>query len=653
MAWITVSGMLAKPAPSVLPVHGHPALLRKTAAAGFARLDLLAVLAAAIAAWGLASYPLGGYFPSVVALLYLLALRRWPKIWLPAMLGALPVLDFAAFSGRFFFDEFDLFLLVTIAGLAWHRPPVMSATGFAKSALVLLSLLAVSVLLSALRGSYPFPAPDANTFSNYYSPYNALRVGKSLLYGLLLLPFLRDALQDNAGNTYRRIALGMVIGTFAAALVVMWERLSFPGLWNFHSGYRVVGPFSGMHTGGAYVEAYFATAMPFVLWWTLKSRRWLPRTCGAAVFLAGCYAMLVTYARGGYIALGLGISVLLLSLLFRRSAFFRRPHLRSAAIALLLVLATGWFALKDTPMEYRFSIAQRDVGTRTGHWSQILGMMDTDNRSRMFGMGLGSLPYTYYSHSGHDILSAYSFVGGPDNTYLLLSGGDPLYMEQIVDVHDGEEYTLDLSLMSKSEDAELAIPVCRKWMLYATACTWNVVKVGNTEGEWKKFSVAVSTRRFRPQAWYASPTVKLSLLNLNENTLVGVDNVSLRSASGAELIRNGNFEQGMDHWFFAADNHLPWHFKNLWLQVYFEQGWFGLLVFCSLLLCVGWGLLKRYRENAFPFPAIAASLTGFLTVGVVDSLFDFPRMGLMFYLLVACALLWPLPDGAALKPAVP
>ncbi|WP_394778511.1 O-antigen ligase family protein [Undibacterium sp.] len=609
------------------------------------------MLAASVAIWGLASYPLAGWLPALIAAAYVLALRRWPKIWLTAVLAALPVLDFAAFSGRFFFDEFDLMLLVTIAGLAWRRPASARTVVFSRPAQVLLGLFAVSVALSVLRGSYPFPLPDINAFSNYYSPYNALRVGKSLLYALLLLPFLKDALQDNAGNTYRGIALGMVLGTFAAALVVGWERLSFPGLWNFYSGYRVVGPFSGMHTGGAYVEAYFATSMPFVLWWTLKSRRWLPRLTGAAVFLAACYAMLVTYARGGYIALGLGIAVLLLSLLFRRSAFFRRPHLRGAAIALLLVLGVGWFALKDTPMEYRFSIAQKDVGTRTGHWAGILGMMGSDNRTRMFGMGLGTLPYTYYRHSGNDILSAYSFVSEPNNTYLLLSGGDPLYIEQIVDVHGGEEYTLDLSLMSKNDDAELAIPVCRKWMLYATACTWNVIRIGNTGGEWKKFSVAVSTRRFRPQGWYASPTVKLSLLNLNENTLVAVDNVSLRSTSGAELVRNGNFEQGMDHWFFAADNHLPWHFKNLWLQVYFEQGWFGLLVFCGLLLYVGLSLLKRYRENAFPFPPLAASLVGFLTVGVVDSLFDFPRMALMFYLLVACVLLRPSPTVAKAKPA--
>ncbi|MES2103843.1 MAG: hypothetical protein V4634_07465 [Pseudomonadota bacterium] len=592
------------------------------------------------AVWAVAAYPAGNYGLAAAACAYVWILRRWPRVWLPALIAALPVLDFTPFSGRFFFDEFDLLVLLTVAALAWRRPLRKDGYRFSAPALALLALFAASLALSVLIGCAPYPALDANAFSNYYSPYNALRVGKGMLQALLLLPFLRIALQENAGKAYRAIGLGMVLGTLAAALVVIWERLSFPGLWNFYSGYRVVGPFSGMHTGGACVEAYFATAMPFVLWWTLKGRGWA-RAFGAAVFLAACYAMLVTYARGGYVALVLGMAVLLPSLLLRRSAFFRRPHLRGATIALLLVLGAGCFAMKDTPMEYRFSIVQRDVAKRIAHWSRVLEIMGEDARSKMLGMGLGSLPYAYYRSSGADILSAYNFATEQDNTYLVLSGGDPLYFEQLVDVHGGKIYRLELSLKSHSEDAELAVPVCRKWMLYSTACSWNIIRVGDTGGLWKKYAIDINTRRFKQSPWYAAPTVKLSLLNLNENTLIGIDNISLHSASGKELIRNGGFEQGMDHWFFAADNHLPWHFKNLWLQVYFEQGWLGLLIFVGLLLCVGISLLKRYRENIFPFPPVAAALTAFLTVGVVDSLFDFPRMSLLFYLLVACALLRP------------
>lgn len=616
-------------------------------AGGFARTGLLSLLSAGIAAWAVIRYPGGGYWPALAALCYLLVLLRWPRAWLPVLIAALPVLDFAPFSGRFFFDEFDLLVLVTVAGLGWRTAGASASYRFSRPAAVLLCLFAVSVGVSALIGSYPYPALDANAFTNYYSPYNALRVGKGMLYALLLLPFLRAALQENAGRTYRLIALGMVAGTLGAALAVIWERLSFPGLWNFSSGYRVVGPFSGMHTGGAYIEAYFATATPFVLWWTLKSRPWMLRTFGAAVFLAACYAMLVTYARGGYVAWVLGLTILLLSLLFRRSAFFRRPHLRGAAIALMLMLGAGWFALHDTPMEYRFSVVQKDVAKRTAHWSRVLDIMNHDQRSRMLGMGLGSFPYAYYRRDGSEILSAYHFAAEPGNTYLLLSGGDPLYFEQIVDVHGGENYELALSLKSTSEDAELIIPVCRKWMLYATACSWSVVRVGDTGGEWKRYAVNINTRKFRELPWYAAPTVKLSLLNLDENTLIGIDNVSLRSAQGKELIRNGDFEQGMDHWFFASDNHLPWHFKNLFLQIYFEQGWLGLAIFIGILLCLARSLQKRYRENAFPFPPVAAALASFLTVGMVDSLFDFPRMSLMFYLLAACALLRFSPVGSS------
>ena len=49
------------------------------------------------------------------------------------------------------------------------------------------------------------------------------------------------------------------------------------------------------------------------------------------------------------------------------------------------------------------------------------------------------------------------------------------------------------------------------------------------------------------------------------------------------LIRNGDFSKGADYWFFKTHSHLPWHIKNLWVEVLFDQGWFGLATFVGLL----------------------------------------------------------------------
>ena len=45
-------------------------------------------------------------------------------------------------------------------------------------------------------------------------------------------------------------------------------------------------------------------------------------------------------------------------------------------------------------------------------------------------------------------------------------------------------------------------------------------------------------------------------------------------------------------------------------------------------------LIRRRNEAEYPAPLYAAALTGFLMVGVIDSLFDFPRMSMIFYLLL-------------------
>ena len=176
-----------------------------------------------------------------------------------------------------------------------------------------LALFCLSTAAALVIGAWPFPAPGLNGFNHYYSPYNGFRLAKGLAWALLLWPALREELAHDVAKTQRRFALGMGLGVLLAALAVVWERLVFTGLLDFDSGYRVVGLFAAMHTGGAYIEAYFALALPFLAWWTLASRNWPARLAGAAMLALGSYALLVTYARAGYLAAAAGLLVLALA----------------------------------------------------------------------------------------------------------------------------------------------------------------------------------------------------------------------------------------------------------------------------------------------------------------------------------------------------
>ena len=112
------------------------------------------------------------------------------------------------------------------------------------------------------------------------------------------------------------------------------------------------------------------------------------------------------------------------------------------------------------------------------------------------------------------------------------------------------------------------------------------------------------------------------------------------------MIANGDFAKGTDRWFFTSDRyHLPWHIKNLFLNVLFEQGMLGLLAFLALLGVffqrIVWGSARLHPLA----PAMAAGVAGFVVVGLFDSLLDVPRVAWQFYMLL-CA-------GLLLKPVLP
>jgi len=604
------------------------------------RINPLAILSAGILAWAIICYPIASFLLTFGLVAYVFVLRRWPQAWLLVLPAALPVLDLAQWSGRFFFDEFDCLLLATVAVAGWRRPAGKASYRFSSTGFIVLTLFALSVVTAVLVGVYPFPAFDANAFSNYYSPYNALRMGKGLMWALLLIPLLKKELGRNAGKSHRLFAHGMTLGVFATGIAVVWERLAFTGLFNFTDGYRVAGMFSGMHTGGANIEAYLVIALPFVAWWALVTRRGMDRLFGGGVFLLGAYAMAVSYARGGYIALTIGMVIFIIVMLYRRSTSLRPSRAIRGLLLALPVAGIAILLMQGTHIQDRFSTTEHDLHTRVAHWEDAVRMMDDDLPTALFGMGLGRYPATYFWRNTESIHPAtYSFKEEDGNTYLALAAGSPLYFEQIVNVRPNLHYQLRFFARSQNADARVLVPICEKWVLYSANCVTQLVKVGNTDGKWQRFTAEFNTRPLAEHHWYASRPIKFSISNPLIGSVVDLDGISLIAADRIELLKNGDFTQGMDHWFFSTDNHQPWHLENVWVQLYFEQGALGMLLFFLLMTYVVSVVALRYEEKAFPAPALAAALAGFMMLGTVDSIFDFPRMSMMFFMLIAWIML--------------
>jgi len=583
-------------------------------------------------------------FPVLVcAVLIACAAAVWRRpVWVVGIIAAaLPVLDLAPWSGRFFLDEFDALLWVGL-GLAYLRTPRNPHGWLPNSYLVatVAGLVALSYSISTAHGALPFQPLDANAFSNYYSQYNALRIGKGALWGFLAWGLFSRF--EVAGLDARRpMTWGLVLGLAATVAVILWERVAFSGLWNFSDSYRVTGPFSAMHTGGAYIECFLAVATPYLVVLVLEKRPWFVRLPGLILLLTTTYALMVTYSRNGYAAFLVGVSIVLVLSMWRAKRMIRGTVVFMVLAGTMLLVAipifTGGFA------QARMATVRADLAVRQAHWADALQIRDGAWATSLFGMGLGRYPETNYWRSTETSRAGtYRLEVEAGNTYLRLGSGDSLYVEQIVSLDPAQHYLLKMDVRAQVPGAQITVPICEKWMLTSFNCLWQTIDVGQEHGGWRSIQLPVDAKALSVSPWYSQRLTKLSLYNPTPNSIIDVDNVRLDSGRGVHLLRNGDFSSGLDHWFFSTDGHLQWHIKSLYYGVLFDQGWFGLLALIALATMAWWRAARSAIRGDLVASASLAALSSFLVVGVFDTLLDAPRFVMLLLLLVGACMHSPI-----------
>jgi hypothetical protein len=736
------------------------------------RLGAAAVIVVLLAR--VADYPYAAPFLVLALAAYagLIAVHR--GAWLLGLPAILPLLNLAPWSGRYFFEEFDFFVLATIAVALWqsdYRRRRRSSLNIGQA--VPLLVFAGSYLVSLARGLLPLDAPDANAFYSYYSHYNALRVGRGLLWPLLLLPPLLAAFSEDRARAERYLATGIVAGLFGTGLVVLWERGVLAdflygrnryevlrNLLNFSTPYRVTALFSEMHTGGEAIDGYLALTLPFAAVGLSKLRSPLLFRLSLAALPLGFYAAVTTFSRGLYLALvvigatvvwgaaahwrgraaprslwggvlGAVVAALLAALAFRQGgtmalafvllAWFgaaalghRRAVLEArvwgvglAGIALFGIamilraqLTSKWLKVEygeawgaavglglaacasgvaagsatrgflsfralavaavfmgsclgtvvpsvlGSRMEARFAGAGMDLANRAAHWRHAVGLMEKSWDVLLFGLGLGVYPRVYVLDRELDAGGTFAFRREADNTYLQLGGGQDLRFGQRLNLAADRSYILSFDYRTAAPEALLRVRFCRRHIIHPTE--WNpdckvfekVVK--STGGRWEHIRWPFEIGGIGAGGRWGRPPLLIEVMNRREYAfmfkppaLVDLDNVRVGDWSGADFIANGDFEGIGDRWFPYYDfNHLPWHIKNLWVDLYFEQGGVGVLGFLGLAGCgLGAGLRGARRGDGFALAA-AASILGFLTVGWFGTLLDVPRVSLLFFLVL-------------------
>lgn len=577
--------------------------------------------------------------------------------WLWAVIpAALPLLDLAPWSGRFFLDEFDFLVIVSLLmGYARTQPAPQGsyrdAVGFAVAC-----LLALTFAISTVGGMLPLTMPDANSFTNYYSPYNALRITKGSLWALLLF-ILMHRFTARGRDIRPMFAAGMVIGLAGTVAVVIWERLVFPGLFNFADVYRVTGPFSQMHTGGADIETYLTAAVPFAVILALRAQSIAARLAAGLLVLGSSYTLAVTFSRAGYAGFTLALVIACLAAWLSRtpktatnsggaarsapgelarypdSRTVRSRSYRWAAPLILLGLATlvGLPIYSGSFAQERLSRIGQDLATRQAHWVDALAMRDSGLLTALFGMGTGRFPETHYWRSTEPKAASYRLETEAGQTFLRLGTGNPMYIEQFVVVEPGREYILQIDIRSAEAKAGVSVFLCEKLLLTSGRCVSNKVDVGERAG-WQHHQVNLASGDVGSMTRLGRPPVKLSLSNPSR-ARIDVDNIRLLTAEGEEVSHNGDFARSLDRWFFSVDQDLPWHIWSMPVAILFDLGWLGVLAFGSLLVL---GIRRTSRQALAGDPlagASLASLTGVLVITTVDTVIDAPRFLLLLLLL--------------------
>ena len=491
-------------------------------------------------------------------------------------------------------------------------------------------LLGAAYAIGTARGLWPPRLPDANAFNNYFSHFEALRIAKGALWAVLLW-WLWRRLAAHARAPVALLAGGLATGLAWTATVIIIERLAFTTLFNFTNDYRVTGPFSQMHTGGAYIECFLTVAAPFLLLLLLRTRSLLLRIAGMACLTATVYALMVTFSRGGYAAFAIAVCLTLAGFQFGAAKLQRT--LPVALVLGSLVAAIGLPILFSPFAQQRIAGTAADALVRQAHWADALNIMATDPLTRFFGMGLGRYPETYYWKSTETRRAAiYRLEQDAGNTLLRVGAGGALYIDQIIDFDPGSSHALSARVRSPSAGGALTVSICRKWLWASADCVGRELKASGAPNTWQRLSAS-----FPPDKSLRAWPIKFSIHSPAGPAAIDIDDLVLTGANGRNLLANGDFSRKLDHWFFNDDVHLNWHVFNLPIALLFDLGALGLGAMTLLVLLAMWRAgLGWLRGQAFA-GALFAALSGFLIVGMIDSLIDTPRFLLLFLLLALLA----------------
>jgi hypothetical protein len=382
-----------------------------------------------------------------------------------------------------------------------------------------------------------------------------------------------------------------------------------------------------------------------------------PGSLGAFVgMLAGCVAVAVHW--GGAAALGAGLAVALtLGALGLGASLGPRPlwpdgwrwQAQTAGVWLAAAALVGVFS-GGAYMGKRWSDASQESVARRAHWQSALDLVGAGDA--WLGLGLGRFASLHaWSGRPEDRVGDYRLLPRGDRqgigTALVMSSGghalgygEILRVAQRVALPAPGPVRLRLELRSEGP-SQLVFEVCERHLLYPLACVSAAQEVAARPG-WQSLEVLLKGETLTGGRWFAPRLAAFAIGLDSRNSRIVVDRLSLVDSQGRELLVNGDFEDGLSHWFFTSDRwHLPWHAKNLAVHLMVEQGWLGLGAFALMTVVALWRVSLGAARRHSLAPPLAGAILAACVVGGIDSLLDMPRVAFLMHTLWVAALLLP------------
>jgi len=298
----------------------------------------------------------------------------------------------------------------------------------------------------------------------------------------------------------------------------------------------------------------------------------------------------------------------------------------AAGLAVPVIAVAGLLTLPDGYLKERLERSRGDAEARLDHWSRALSRAQGGTFGWVFGNGLGTVPRLYAQdrlEAREPLPANFAHVTEGGGARLRLGPGQRTYLAQRIDVSAAGRLEARIRARTpEGEPARLGLYVCETHLLTSVRCRTATLAIEAGDGRWQTLATSLDVAPLGKGFYPLRRGVSFSVAHLDGAPLE-LDAVRLQ-AGGAPLLRNGDWRNGLAHWYYVVDDYADWRLENHYLALFIERGLLGVLGFALLVLAALKETAARLARSETPAIPLLGAIIGLLVLGVVATVWWSP-----------------------------